>query len=144
VRRHRHRLVASFVAAAVVALASVTGASAGTRSWSQQANGVCTVWLAKLKQAFATPVTAAQLYPFAVHVKGMESSELAQLQQIPGRDAAGSAALAAVRVDIAELGSAIAAWKQGDPTRFVTIFKRYLNDERPKSAFAVAGATACG
>jgi hypothetical protein len=49
-----------------------------------------------------------------------------------------------VKVDIAEIGSAITAWNQGNAAKFVTILKRYLNDGRPKSAFAVAGANQCG
>jgi len=49
-----------------------------------------------------------------------------------------------VQVDIAEVGSAITAWNQGKPALFVQILKRYLNDGRAKSAFAVAGATQCG
>ena len=102
------------------------------------------VWLAKAKKAFGSPVTPAQLYSFALKAKSIESGELAALQQIPGRNAAGTAALAAVKVDIAEIGSAITAWNQGKPATFVTILKRYLNDGRPKSAFAVAGANQCG
>jgi hypothetical protein len=45
-----------------------------------------------------------------------------------------------VQTDIAEIGSAIAPWDHGKPAQFVTILKHYLNDGRPKSAFAVAGA----
>ena len=74
----------------------------------------------------------------------LETQELGALEKIPGRSDAGTAALAAVRVDIAELGSAITAWDQGKPAQFVTILKRYLNDGRPKSAFAIAGASQCG
>jgi len=89
-------------------------------------------------------VTPAQLYAFAHKAKTLESDELAALTKIPGRTAAGTAALAAVQADIAEIGSAIAAWDHGKPAQFVTILKRYLNDGRPKSAFALAGAGQCG
>jgi len=105
---------------------------------------VCSYWLAKVKQAFGTPVTTAQLYNFAVKVKGMESDELAQLQQIPGRSATGTAALTAVKVDIAELQSSITAWDKGNPALFASILKKYLNDNRPKSAFLLAGSRDCG
>jgi len=113
-------------------------------SWATQANQVCSVWIAKAKKEFGSPVTPAQLYSFAHKAKTLEMQELAALEQIPGRTAAGTAALAAVRVDIAEIGSAISAWDHGKPASFVTILKRYLNDGRPKSAFAVAGASQCG
>ena len=102
------------------------------------------MWLAKAKKAFGSPVTPAQLYTFAVKAKTIESQELGVLQAIPGRTSAGTAALTALKVDIAEVGSAITAWKQGNAAKFVTILKRYLNDERPKSAFAIAGANQCG
>ena len=113
-------------------------------SWAVQANKVCVVWLAKAKKAFGSPVTPAQLYSFAVKAKTIESRELAVLEQIPGRTAAGTAALVAVKVDIAEVGTAITAWNHGNPALFVQILKRYLNDGRAKSAFAVAGANQCG
>jgi phage gp16-like protein len=143
----RGRLLLLAAATAATAIAAVTPASAspGAQSaWAVQANKICVVWVAKAKKAFATPVTPAQLYSFAGKAKTLESQELAVLQQIPGRDAAGTAALTAVKVDIAEVGSAIAAWNQGKPALFVTILKRYLNDGRAKSAFAVAGASQCG
>ena len=66
------------------------------------------------------------------------------LAQIPGGTGAGTAALKAMKVDIAEVGSSITAWNQGNPALFVQILKRYLNDGRAKSAFAVAGANQCG
>ena len=112
--------------------------------WASQANQICVVWLAKAKKEFGSPVTPAQLYTFAQKAKALESQELGQLEKIPGRTAAGTAALAAVKVDIAEVGSAITAWNAGKPAQFVSILKKYLNDGRPKSAFAVAGATQCG
>ena len=133
-------------AAAIVALLASTSATEAPAdgAWAGQANKVCTYWLAKVKQAFATPVTTAQLYGFAVKAQSLEGQELAQLEQIPGRDANASAALAAVKTDIAEVGAAITAWHNGDPAAFVTILKRYLNDNRPKSAFILAGARSCG
>jgi hypothetical protein len=117
---------------------------ASQRSWAAQANQVCGLFLAKAKRAFGSPVTPAQLYGFALKAKAIESQELAALTKIPGRTGAGTAALNAVKVDIAEIGSAVTAWNQGNAAKFVTILKRYLNDGRPKSAFAVAGATQCG
>lgn len=128
-------------------LAAVTPASASSESqsaWALQANKVCVIWLAKAKKELGTPTTAAQLYSFAVKAKKLESQELAVLQKIPARDAAGTAALAAMKVDIAEVGSAVTAWNQGNPALFVKLLKRYLNDSRAKSAFAVAGANQCG
>jgi len=123
-----------------------TVASAGrtSASWSDQANQVCTVWLAKAKTQLGKPVTVADLYPFAVKAKALEASELAELQRIPGRSAAGTKALAAVRVDITEVNKAISAWKRGDKGGFVQVLKLYLNDNRPKAAFAAAGAPKCG
>jgi hypothetical protein len=143
----RGRLVLFAAVAISAAIAAVTPAAASPTaqsSWAVQANKVCLVWLAKAKKAFGSPVTPAQLYSFAVKAKTMESQELAVLKLIPGRTAAGTAALAAVKVDIAEVGSAITAWNQGKPALFVQMLKRYLNDGRPKSAFAVAGANQCG
>jgi phage gp16-like protein len=143
--RGRHILLAAAaVTAAIVAVSPATAAPTSQSAWATQANKVCVVWLAKAKKAFGSPVTAAQLYSFAVKAKSIESQELAVLQQIPARTATGTAALAAMKVDIAEVGSAISAWNHGKPALFVTILKRYLNDGRAKSAFAVAGANQCG
>jgi hypothetical protein len=123
-----------------------TAASAGRTSatWSDQANQVCTVWLAKAKTQLGKPVTVADLYPFAIRAKALEAAELAQLEQIPGRSPAGTKALAAVRVDIAEVNKAIASWKSGDKAGFIQVLKQYLNDNRPKAAFTAAGAAKCG
>jgi hypothetical protein len=136
--------VATVVLAAGLACVSASSSSAAPDSWAAQANQVCSVWIAKAKKEFGSPVTAAQLYSFAHKAKALESQELGDLQKIPGRTAAGTTALAAARTDIAEISSAIAAWDAGRPAQFVTILKRYLNDGRPKSAFAIAGATQCG
>ena len=138
---------AAAVSAASVAVTPAAASSmspASQSSWAAQANKICMVWLAKAKKEFGSPVTPAQLYRFAVKAKTLESQELAALEQIPGRTAAGTAALTAVKVDIAEIGSAITAWNQGKPALFVQILKRYLSDGRAKSAFAVAGANQCG
>jgi hypothetical protein len=132
------------IGAAIVSVAPATASRGSQSAWAAQANKVCVYWLAKAKQEFGTPVTPAQLYSFAIKAKSLEGQELAALEQIPGTTAAGSAALAAVKVDIAEVGSAITAWDHGKASLFVTILKRYLNDGRPKSAFAVAGANQCG
>jgi hypothetical protein len=138
-------LFAAAVASAVLMAASpVAAAPASQSAWATQANKVCVVWLAKAKKAFGSPVTAAQLYSFAVKAKSIESQELVVLEQIPARTATGTAALTAMKVDITEVGSAISAWNHGKPAVFVTILKRYLNDGRAKSAFAVAGANQCG
>ncbi len=74
----------------------------------------------------------------------MRVRSLSAAEQISGRPAAGTAALAAMRGDIPGIGSAITAWNRGKPALFVQILKRYLNDERARSAFAAAGATQCG
>jgi hypothetical protein len=131
-------------AAALTVVLPATAAPAAYNSWAAQANQVCSVWTAKAKKEFGTPVTAAQLYSFAHKAKALEIQEFGALQKIQGRTAAGTAALTALQVDIAEIGSAIKAWDQGKPAQFVTILKRYLNDGRPKSAFAIAGAGQCG
>lgn len=130
--------------AVILAGVSASASSAAPSSWAAQANQVCSVWTAKAKKEFGTPVTAAQLYSFAHKAKALELQEFAALKKIQGRTAAGTAALAALQVDIAEIGSAITAWDHGRPAQFVTILKRYLNDGRPKSAFAIAGAGQCG
>jgi hypothetical protein len=137
-------LATAALAAALTAASGASAAPAANGSWAGQANQVCSVWIAKAKKEFGSPVTAAQLYAFAHKAKTLESEELAALAKIPGRTAAGTAALAAVQTDIAEIGSAISAWDHGKPAQFVTILKRYLNDGRPKSAFAIAGASRCG
>ncbi|HEY2541429.1 MAG TPA: hypothetical protein VGH92_00100 [Gaiellaceae bacterium] len=141
------KLILSSVAALGAALAVALPASAAPAaptSWAAQANQVCSVWTAKAKKEFGAPVTPAQLYSFAHKAKSLEAQELAALEKIPGRSDAGTVALAAVKTDIAEIGSAITAWDKGKPAQFVTILKRYLNDGRPKSAFAIAGAGQCG
>ncbi len=141
----RWLLLAAALGAAVLTAASPAAAApSAQQSWASDANKVCAVWIAKAKKEFGSPVTPAQLYSFAHKAKTLEAQELVALQKIPGRSDAGTAALAAVRVDIAEIGSAIAAWDRGKPAQFVTILKRYLNDGRPKSAFAIAGASQCG
>jgi len=143
--RMRLSLFAAMAISAAIAVAMPAAAAPRAQSaWAVQANKVCVVWLAKAKKEFGTPVTAAQLYSFANKAKTLESQERIVLDQIPGRTAAGTAALTAVQVDIAEVGSAITAWNQGKSALFVTILKRYLGDERAKSAFAVAGANQCG
>ena len=143
--RGRLFLAAAIAISAVIAAATPAAASPTSQSsWATNANKVCVVWLAKAKKEFGSPVTPAQLYSFAGKAKTLESQEWAVLQRIPGRTAAGTAALAAVKVDIAEIGSAITAWNQGKPALFVQILKRYLSDGRAKSAFAVAGANQCG
>ena len=139
-------LAAVAAGAAVTAVPAVAApkAPASQSPWAAQANKVCTVWLAKAKKEFGSPVTPEQLYTFAQKAKSLETQELGVLSKIPGRTAAGTAALQAVVVDINEIGSAITAWNQGNAAKFVTILKKYLNDGRAKSAFAVAGATQCG
>jgi hypothetical protein len=138
-------LIAVLAIGASAAAATSTAASSASQSpWAVQANKVCVVWVAKAKKELGTPATTAQLYTFAVKAKKLEGQELAVLRQIPGRSAAGTAALASVKVDTAELGTAITAWNQSKPALFVQILKRYLNDGRPKAAFARAGANQCG
>jgi len=137
-------LAAAAISVAIVATSPASASQPAQTAWAVQANKVCVVWLAKAKKAFGSPVTAAQLYSFALKAKSLETKELAALEAIPGRTPAGAAALTAIKVDIAEVGSAITAWDHGNAAKFVTILKRYINDERPKSAFAVAGANQCG
>jgi hypothetical protein len=132
------------ISSAIVAVMPAAAAPASQSAWAVQANKICVVWLAKAKKEFGSPVTPAQLYSFAVKAKKLETAELAVLEQIPGEAASGKAALAAMKVDIAEVDSSITAWNQGNAALFVQILKRYLNDGRAKSAFAVAGANQCG
>ena len=137
-------LAAVTTTAAFTATTSGATVPASQNTWAAQANKVCVVWLAKVKQELGSPVTAAQLYSFAVKAKALESQEYGVLAQIPSRTASGTAALAAMQVDIAEVGSAITAWNKGNAALFVQILKKYLNDGRAKSAFAIAGANKCG
>ena len=137
-------LAAVAIGAAIAATTSSAAAPASQSAWAAQANKVCVVWLAKAKTELGSPVTAAQLYSFALKAKRLESEEYGVLAKIPGRTDSGDAALAAMRVDIAELGSAITAWNHGNAALFVKILKQYLNDGRAKSAFAIAGANKCG
>ena len=133
-------LTAALATSAVLA----ANASAGTTTWTSQANHVCGIWLAKAKAAFATPVKPSGLYKFAVSAKTMESQELAQLESIPGPSPAGTHALSVMRADVAEVGSAITAFNRGDAASFIRILKQYLNDHSTKDAFAAAGASQCG
>jgi hypothetical protein len=137
-------LTAVAISTAIVAVTPAAASPASQSLWSVQANKVCVVWLAQAKKEFGSPVTPAQLDSFAVKAKTLESQELVVLEQIPGRAAAGTAALAAMKVDIAEVGSAISAWNRGKPALFVQLLKHYLNDGRAKSAFAIASANQCG
>jgi hypothetical protein len=142
--RMRLSVFAAMAVGAIAAGSPAAAAPAAQNEWAAQANKVCVVWLAKAKTQLGSPVTTAQLYSFAVKAKTLEAQERAVLAGIPGRTQAGSAALAAVQVDIAEVGSAITAWDKGKPAVFVQILKRYLSDNRAKSAFAAAGANQCG
>jgi hypothetical protein len=137
-------LIFSAVLAASAVTAGAAPAATSSPPWASQANQVCVVWLAKANKEFGKPVTPAQLYSFAHKANTLETQELAVLVKIPGRPAAGTVALNAVVADINELRSAISAYDKGKPAQFVTILKKYLNDERAKQAFAAAGATKCG
>jgi hypothetical protein len=140
----RSLLIIAALATSAALPVAASAAPKTSSSWSSQANQVCAVYVARAKKEFGSPVTPAQLYTFAVKAKALESEELGVLQRIPGRTPAGTRALAALRVDVAEVGSAVAAWKAGNVQRFVQILKQYLNDNRPKVAFAAAGAKQCG
>jgi hypothetical protein len=139
----RKLLFISFIGALTIALLPAAS-SAGTSTWTAQANQVCSIWLVKAKQLFATPVKPAGLYKFANDAKNLESQELAQLAKIPNPSAAGTHALGVMNADIAEVGSAIKAYDRGDAASFIRILKLYLNDHRSKVAFAAAGAHQCG
>ena len=141
------KLLVSLTLGALFCTVSAAGAPAattGTSSWASDANQVCVVWLAKAKKEFGNPVTASQLFSFAKKAKALESQELTILKKIPNRTASGTHALAALQVDVNEVGTAISAYQAGNAKRFITILKQYLNDERPKVAFAAAGASQCG
>jgi hypothetical protein len=139
----RKLLFISFVGALTMGLLPAA-APAGTSTWNAQANQVCSIWLVKAKQLFATPVKPAGLYKFANDAKNLESQELAQLAKIPNPSPAGTQALGVMNADIAEVGSAIKAYDRGDAASFIRILKLYLNDHRSKAAFAAAGAHQCG
>lgn len=125
-------------------LIPAAASAAPSDDWSTQANQVCTVYVAKAKKLFATPVKPSGLYKFAKDVKALESSELAELTAIPGRSSSGTHALGVLKGDVGQVGLAIKAWDRGDKASFVKILKAYLNDNRPKVAFAAAGASKCG
>ncbi len=137
-------LISAVLAASAVTAGAAPAATTSSSPWASQANKVCVVWLAKANKEFGKPVTPAQLYSFAHKANALETQELGVLVKIPARPAAGTAALNAVIADINELRSAISAYDKGSPAKFVTILKKYLNDERAKQAFAAAGATKCG
>jgi hypothetical protein len=132
--------------AAVVAGAVLAGsASAAPRDdWSTQANQVCTVYVAKAKKLFAKPVQPSGLYKFAKDVKTLETSELNELNAIPNPSTAGTHALSVLRGDIGMVTIAIHAFDKGDKAKFVNELKAYLNSNKPKVAFAAAGASKCG
>jgi hypothetical protein len=140
---------ALFVAATTLSMAAVVVMPAAASpvspsSWGRDANDVCMIWTAKIKREFGAPATPAQASIFARKAETLESRERAALLRIPGRTAAGTAALAALKADIDEIGSAVTAWDRGETVLFVQIFRRYLNDVRARSAFAAAGAKQCG
>ncbi len=140
----RKLLVISFLGALTMSALVPAAAPAGTSTWTAQANQICTVWLAKAKQQFSTPVKPSGLYKFANDAKKLEAQELAQLEKIPNPSAAGRHALGVMHADLAEVGSAISAYDRGDSASFIRILKLYLNDHRSKAAFAAAGAHQCG
>jgi hypothetical protein len=137
-------LISAVLVASAVTAGAAPAATSSSASWASQANQVCVVWLAKANKEFGKPVTPAQLYSFAHKANTLETQELGVLAKISGRPAVGTAALNAMIADINELRSAIGAYDKGKPAQFVTILKKYLNDERAKQAFAAAGATKCG
>jgi hypothetical protein len=137
-------LISAVLAACAVTAGAAPAATSSSSSWASQANQVCVVWLAKARTEFGHPVTPAQLYSFANKANKLETQELAVLVKIPGRPTAGTVALNAVVADINEVRSAINAYDKGKFAQFKTILTKFLNDERPKQAFAAAGATKCG
>ena len=120
-------LISAVLIASAVTAGAAPAATSSSASWASQANQVCVVWLAKANKE-----------------NTLETQELGVLAKISGRPAVGTAALNAMIADINELRSAIGAYDKGKPAQFVTILKKYLNDERAKQAFAAAGATKCG
>ena len=137
-------LISAVLAAGAVTAGAAPAATSSSSPWATQANAICVVWLAKANKEFGHPVTPAQLYSFANKANTLETQEFGVLSKIPNRPALGTTALNAVVTDINELRSAINAYVKGKPAQFVTILKKYLNDERAKQAFAAAGATKCG
>ena len=137
-------LISAVLVASAVTAGAAPAETSSSASWASQANQVCVVWLAKANKEFGKPVTPAQLYSFAHKANTLETQELGVLAKISGRPTVGTAALNAMIADINELRSAINAYVKGKPAQFVTILKKYLNDERAKQAFAAAGATKCG
>lgn len=137
-------LISAVLAAGAVTAGAAPAATSTSSPWATQANAVCVVWLAKATKEFGHPVTPAQLFTFANKANTLETQELGVLSKIPKRPALGTVALNAVVADINELRSAINAYSKGKPAQFVTILKKYLNDERAKQAFAAAGASKCG
>lgn len=141
----RKPLFIGFIAALALSVVALPGvASARSSSWTSDANKVCVIWLAKAKKQFATPVTPAGLYKFAVNAKTLESQELVELAKIHGASTAGTHALSVMHADIVEVSSAISAADRGDSKSFIRILKQYLNDHRSKAAFTAAGASQCG
>jgi hypothetical protein len=137
-------LLSVALAAGALIPGTASAATAGTTTWASQANQVCSVYVAKAQKEFATPVKPSGLYKFALAVKALENREFGDLSAIPHRTSAGTHALAALQVDIAEVASAVTAYERGDKATFVKVLKAYLNDNRPKVAFAAAGASKCG
>jgi hypothetical protein len=139
----RGRLFLLAATAITAAVAAVTPASASPGAWANEANTVCAVWAAKIKAEFGAPNTPALAYIFTRKAKTLESKERAALLRIPGRTPAGAAALAALKADIAELGSAVTAFDGGKVALFEQLFRRYLSDTRARDAFVAAGAKQC-
>lgn len=137
-------LISAVLVASAVTAGAAPAATSSSSPWATQANQVCVVWLAKAKKEFGHPVTAAQLYSFANKANKLETQELGVLAKIPNRPSAGTVALNAVIADINNVRSAIVAYDKGKFAQFKTILTKFLNDERPKQAFAAAGASKCG
>jgi hypothetical protein len=132
------------VALAAGAILAGSASAAPRDDWSTHANQICTVYVAKAKQLFAKPVQPSGLYKFANDVKKLETSEFNALDAIPGRSSAGDHAMVMLRGDIGMITAAIHAFDKGDKATFVKDLKSYLNSNKPKVAFAAAGASKCG
>jgi hypothetical protein len=144
-------MLRSCVIAGVGALCAVLVAStaaAGTSRWVVIADATCRIWQQKSVAIFGAnpkePSTAAGLHTFMLKARPIEVGELHALQAIRlVRPRRATQALSYVAADVAELDEAIAAYREGNRTRFLERSFAWQTDRRASRAFTAIGATAC-
>lgn len=128
---------------------SAADASAGAGTWATRADVICVKEGARVrKQLLARPraTTDAQVYTLLIEVfRPAEARLIRLLSAIPGpRPDAATRGLRFSKIDLAELDSAIAAYRADDLPLFERRVQIWFADGRANRAFVAAGAKACG